>query len=120
MAALGNHILFINLTPEHFNAFNTAVQIQMFHTLALLAMVFMNRYVHRSYIKSVYFLFVFGMALFSGINYLTSTTELTRADFGLLKPLAPIGIILLMIGWLVIMWIGVTYVHHKHRHRSEE
>ncbi len=120
MAALGNLIMFNNLTPEHMYAYNTAVQFQMYHTLALLAMSFMNRYVHRNYIKTIYFLFVFGVAFFSGSIYLTSTVELTHVDFGFIRSLAPIGGILLMIGWLVIMWMGVTYVHHKRRHRNDE
>ena len=120
MAAMGNHIMYKNLTPEHLHAYNTAVQFQMYHTLALLSMSFMNRYVHRNYIKSVYFLFVIGVGFFSGSIYLTSTVELTHMDFGFLRSLAPIGGILVMIGWLVIMWMGVTYVHHKRRHRNDE
>ncbi len=120
MASLGSHIMFNNLTPEHFNAYNTAVQIQMVNTLVLLGLAFMNRYVQRALINSVYFLFVIGGVFFSGSIYLTSTIELTKVDFGFLSALAPIGGVLLMIGWLVIMWMGVTYVHHKRRHRNDE
>ena len=120
MSALGAHVMYDNLNPNHLHAYDIAVQVLMFHTLALLAVAFMNRYVHRSYIKSIYFLFVFGVAFFSGTIFLTSTVELTKMSFGALSKLTPIGGILLMIGWLVVMWTGVTYEHHKRRHRSGE
>ncbi len=119
MGALGTHVMYKNLNPEHMHAYDIAVQFLMYHTLALLAIAFMNRYVHRSYVKSAYFLFVFGTAFFSGTIFLTSTVELTKMNFGILSKLTPIGGILLMIGWIVIMWSGVTYVHHKRRHRAE-
>ena len=120
MAWLGYAVMIGNLNPDHYDAFNSAVQFQMFNTIAFLSIIFISRYIHRSYIKTVYFLFVFGIALYSFPVYLISTLELTKANFGFLKPVIPIGAILVLIGWLVIMWMGVTYVHRKHRHRSDE
>ncbi len=119
MGAIGSHLMFVNLIPEHMHAYDTAVHFQMYHTLALLAITFFSRYIRRSFIKTVYFLFVFGMAFFSGSIYLLSTTELTKLDFGFLSVLTPIGVILLMIGWIVVLWMGVTYVHKKKNHGQD-
>ncbi len=120
MAWLGYAVMNGELNPEHFNAYNMAVEFQMFNTIAFLGIIFISRYIHRSYIKTVYFLFLFAIAFYSGAIYLTSTVELTKANFGFVKPLIPLGAILALVGWFVILWMGVTYVHRKHRHRADE
>jgi uncharacterized membrane protein YgdD (TMEM256/DUF423 family) len=120
MAWLGYAVMNSELTPQHYNAYNSALQFQMLNTIAFLAIIFISRYVHRAYIKTVYFLFLFAIAFYSGAIYLTSTVELTKAHFGFVKPLIPLGAILALTGWFVILWMGVTYVHRKHRHRADE
>lgn len=120
MGWIGYAIMNGELNPEHYNAYNAAVEFQMFNTIAFLGIIFISRYVHRSYIKAVYFLFLFAIILYSGPIYLTSTVELTKLSFGFVKPLIPIGAILALLGWVVILWMGVTYVHRKHRHRADE
>ena len=119
MSAMGSHYLAGNLTPEHMAAFSSAVQIQMYHTLAILAITFFNRFVSRSVVNTVYYLFLFGILLFSFPVYINSTTEVTGMGMGSFSFLAPIGGLLLMGGWIAIIYSGIIYVHHKRRHQED-
>ena len=119
MGAIGSHYLLGNLTPAHMVAYSTAVQIQMYHTLAILAITFFNRYVSRSVINTVYYFFLFGILLFSFPVYINSTTEVTGVGMGPFSFLAPIGGLLLMGGWIAIIYSGIIYVHHKRRHKDD-
>ena len=119
MGAIGSHFLLANLTPEHMVAYNTAVQIQMYHTLVILAITFFNRYVSRSVINTAYYFFLFGILLFSLPVYINSTTEVTGMSMGPFSFLAPVGGLLLMGGWIAIIYSGIIYVHHKRRSKDE-
>lgn len=113
LGAIGSHILNGNIPPNHMEMFNTANQFLMYHTLALLGLAFMNRYVSRSYLNAIYFLFVIGIALFSGTLLLVSLKEVIGFNLGFLGKLTPIGGLLLIIGWIVIVFAGVNYKHKK-------
>ncbi len=119
MGTIGSHYLLGNLTPAHMVAYSTAVQIQMYHTLAILAITFFNRYVSRSVINTVYYFFLFGILLFSFPVYINSTTEVTGMGMGPFSFLAPVGGLLLMGGWIAIIYSGIIYVHHKRRNKDE-
>jgi len=79
--AVGSFILKGNISESHLQEFNTGVLNQMFYTVVLLAITFMNRYVVRAYLRSMYYLFLIGVILFSVPMYLTSITELTGGAF---------------------------------------
>ncbi|NQU32681.1 MAG: DUF423 domain-containing protein [Bacteroidetes bacterium] len=113
MGAVGAHILEGNISDKYLNMFNTANEFLMYHALALIGLTAMNRYVSRSYLNAIYFLFVIGIIFFSGTLYITSLTELTDFRLGLSGTLTPIGGILLIIGWIAVVLSGVTYKHKK-------
>lgn len=119
MGAMGSHLLFGNLTPEHMAAFNTAVQMQMYHTLAILAITFFNRYLSRSIINIIFYLFLSGILFFSLPVYIISTQEVTGIGLGPFSFLPPVGGLLFMAGWMAIIWGGVVYVHHKRNHKDD-
>ena len=119
MGAVGSHLLFGNITPEQMAAYNTAVQMQMYHTLAILAITFFNRYVSRSVVNTVFYLFLFGIILFSLPVYVDSTTEVTGLSMGPFSYLVPVGGLLFMAGWIAIIWNGIIYVHHKRSGKHE-
>lgn len=114
--AVGAHILSGNISEKHMDIFNIANEYLMFHALALLGIAFMNRYISRSYLNTIYYLFVIGVILFSGTLFISSLTELTGFSAGSLNKLTPIGGILLFAGWIVIIFSGVNYTHKKRHH----
>lgn len=118
LGAFGAHILAGNISELHLQEFNTGVNYQMFYTAVLLAITFMNRYMVRSFLNATYYLFLIGVILFSVPMYLLSLTELTGGAFGFLSPFPPIGALLLIIGWIVLFFAGLTYKHKKQTSKS--
>ncbi len=117
LGAIGSHLLKPHLSPEDMDVYKTGVQYQMWHTLALLGLVFMNRYLSRSYLNVIYYFFTIGIVLFSGSLYLLSLRELTGLNFGILGPVTPVGGLLFILGWLVLMYAGFKYEHKKRSHK---
>ncbi len=113
LGAIGAHILRGNIPDDHLEMFNTANQFLMYHTLALLALSFMSRFINRSYLNAIYYLFIVGIILFSGTFFLLSLREVIGFDISGLSKLAPIGGILLISGWIVIIFAGINYKHKK-------
>jgi uncharacterized membrane protein YgdD (TMEM256/DUF423 family) len=91
----------------------TGLVFHLLHTVALLSITFMNRYVSRSNLDIVYYLFTLGIVAFSGALYVTSTEELTNIILGFMKLFIPVGTLLLIAGWMILLFTGVTYKHKK-------
>lgn len=102
-----------NITPKKQSLYDLATNILMIHTVALLAMTFMNRYLSRSNISTIYYFFSLGSVIFAGSLYLIATDEVTKIVLGILKPVALLGAISLLLGWLVLLYTGFTYKHKK-------
>lgn len=113
MAMLSALVFSGKMSPDNQSNFNTALSIHLLHTVALLSLTFMNRFVSRSYLNIIFYLFTFGILLFSGSLYLTSTAEITHIIIGFMSMLTPIGGFSLLGGWIVILFTGVTYQHKK-------
>jgi uncharacterized membrane protein YgdD (TMEM256/DUF423 family) len=113
MGAFGSHLLKPNISTLKLDIWETAVFYQMIHTLALLAVTFMSRYLKRSYVKSIYYFFVIGIVLFSGSLYINSVSELAKISIGPINYLTPLGGLSLITGWIIIMFSGITYQHQK-------
>lgn len=115
--AFGSHLLKGNISTENLANWNTAVLYQMTHTLALLAITFMSRYLKRSYVNTVYYFFVIGIVLFSGSLYINSISELSGININFLNYLTPMGGLSIIIGWFFIMLSGINYQHQKSSHK---
>ena len=113
MAMLGTMVFTGKMTPENQSLFNTAIGIHMIHTIALLSLTFMNRFVGRSYLNIIYYFFALGVFFFSGALYVNATQEITNIIIGFMSSLVPLGGISLLLGWMVILFTGVTYKHKK-------
>ena len=113
---IGALVLTGNISEENLGIYDTATEFLMFHTLALLGLAFMNRYVSRSYLNTIYYLFVIGIVLFSGLLFVTSVKELTGFSIGSLKMLIPTGGLLLFVGWITLIFSGISYTHKKKHH----
>lgn len=118
LGAFGSHLLNGNISDAKLYNWDIAVMYQMTHTLALLAITFMNRYIKRSHTEVIYYLFVIGVILFSGTIYINSISELTGLSIGIFKYVTPLGGLLLVAGWLYIILTGITYQHKKRNQSS--
>ncbi|MEJ6706852.1 MAG: DUF423 domain-containing protein [Porticoccus sp.] len=97
LGAFGAHLLQGTTAPEMLNLWQTGVQYQMFHVLALLSVIVAaNR--HYTVLWSVVgWLFVMGSIIFSGSLYLLVITGIKA--FGMITP---IGGSMFLVGWLVL------------------
>lgn len=101
------------LSPAKQHLYDLATNVLMIHTVALLAMTFMNRYVSRSNLEIIYYFFSLGSVAFSVPLYLMATDEVTNIVLGILKPVAIFGALGLLLGWLMLLYTGFTYKHKK-------
>lgn len=103
MGAFGAHGLKGKITPELLNAFQTGVQYQIYHTLALmLVLLFSLHFPDSKELRWTCFAFILGMILFSGSLY-----ALALGGPRWLGPVTPLGGVSLMAGWvglLVAAW----------------
>ncbi len=108
LGAFGAHALKKVLSLEQLSTFETGVKYQMYHALFLL-------YVGLSSVsdkakKTIYNLIVFGVLFFSGSIYLLATKDITHLDFKLIGILTPIGGLLFILAWIVLL---INYMQKK-------
>lgn len=105
LGAFGAHGLRGIVEPELLSVWQTAVQYQMFHTLVLLSIVLAGSRHATSLLAISGWLLVAGTVLFSGSLYALVITGI--------KPLGmvtPFGGVLLLIGWLVLLFALIRVV----------
>lgn len=99
LGAFGAHGLEDKISQKHLAIWETAVDYQFYHALALLFLSTFSR--AKNYLIRLSFIsFVAGIVLFSGSLYLLSTHSLT----GILKPailgpITPLGGLMFLVGW---------------------
>lgn len=102
LGAFGAHALKKVLSIEQLSTFETGVRYQMYHALFLLFLGLMKDIPQKTK-KATYFLVLFGVILFSGSIYLLATNDLTPFDFKIIGFVTPIGGLLLILGWGVLL-----------------
>lgn len=100
--AFGAHALGNQLSLDSLNVYETAVKYQMYHALFLL-FVSQNKTIADGTKKYISWLITLGIFMFSGSLYLLSTNEITTVDFKFLGPVTPIGGMLFIVGWLLLL-----------------
>jgi uncharacterized membrane protein YgdD (TMEM256/DUF423 family) len=101
--AFGAHALKKFLTPDQLISFETGVRYQMYHALFLLFLGGTHKISERH--KSLIFLLILiGVILFSGSIYLLTTKEITTIDISSVAFITPIGGVLLILGWVVLLF----------------
>lgn len=103
LGAFGAHALKKVLDVAQLTTFETGVRYQMYHALMLL---FVGTSTGISDItkKRIYYLVLIGVILFSGSIYLLATSSLAEIDFGFFGIITPIGGLLLIISWLLLLF----------------
>ena len=102
LGAFGAHALKKVLSIEQLATFETGVRYQMYHALFLLFIGLLDNVTEKRK-KTIFLLVVFGVILFSGSIYLLATNDLTAFDFKTIGFLTPIGGLLLIIAWGVLL-----------------
>jgi uncharacterized membrane protein YgdD (TMEM256/DUF423 family) len=100
--AFGAHSIGNHLNMQSLNVYETAVKYQMYHALFLL-IVSQNKSVTDATKKNIFWVITIGVFMFSGSLYLLSTNAITTFDFKFLGPITPIGGMLLILGWLILL-----------------
>ena len=102
LGAFGAHALKKVLSLEQLSTFETGVRYQMYHAVFLLFIGLLNNLSEKAK-KIIYFLVLFGVILFSGSIYLLATNDLTSFDFKVIGFVTPIGGLLLILAWGVLL-----------------
>ncbi len=103
LGALGTHGLATKLSDAALKSFEVGLLYQWFHALALLA-ISLSSWVSEKTIKTVGLLLILGVGLFSGSIYLLSLDEWMGYDCSFLGPVTPIGGLLLMLAWAMLLF----------------
>jgi uncharacterized membrane protein YgdD (TMEM256/DUF423 family) len=101
--AFGTHLLKSRRSSDSFAVFDVAVRYQMYHVLALLSIVAILGWLPSALIVAAGWLFVVGIIIFSGSLY-----ALVFSGIRSWGVITPIGGLLLLIGWLILLLGGIV------------
>lgn len=105
LGAFGAHGLRPRIAPEALDNWHTGVLYQFIHGLGLLFLSLAGEHLGMGRLRLVRSLFLGGVVCFSGSLYLLSTRDLlgTQALTPVLGPITPLGGLLYMGGWTVML-----------------
>lgn len=102
MGAFGAHGLKSVLTPELKSVFETAVQYQFYHTLALLFIAAAPTSLPERPLRKAAVAFLLGILLFSGSLYV-----LALSGVHWLGAITPVGGVAFLVGWLLVAYAAM-------------
>jgi len=102
LGAAGAHFLRESLTAQELSTFETAVRYQLFHAVALLALLYLMQILPGRLSSAVAIMWTLGALIFSGSLYAIVFTGVR--SFG---AVAPIGGLSLMAGWVCVFILGL-------------
>ena len=102
LGAFGAHALKKVLSIEQLATFETGVRYQMYHALFLLFIGLLGMISEKTK-KTIYYLVLSGVFLFSGSIYSLATNDLTSFDFKVIGFVTPIGGLLLILAWGILL-----------------
>jgi uncharacterized membrane protein YgdD (TMEM256/DUF423 family) len=103
LGAFGAHALKKILAAEQLVTFETGVRYQMYHALFLIFISMIASLSHKTK-KTIYYLVLSGVCLFSGSIYLLATNSITSFDFRVIGVVTPIGGLLLIVAWGILFY----------------
>lgn len=109
LGAFGAHGLKSLISLDSLQSFETGVRYQMYHALLLL-FTGMTSYVSLKNKNIIFYLILIGILLFSGSIYGLATNELTGFDFKTIAFVTPMGGLLLILSWIVLL---ISFTKHK-------
>ena len=97
--AFGAHALKKMLSEDQLKSFETGVKYQMYHAIVLLVLGFNKEFST----SAMYWCFTIGIVLFSFSIYGLILSDAKGKKLKFLGPITPIGGLLFVIGWLLIV-----------------
>tara|TARA_R110002051_G_scaffold126358_2_gene199936 strand:+ start:35142 stop:35525 length:384 start_codon:yes stop_codon:yes gene_type:complete len=107
IGAFGAHGLKDSLDASSLVTFETGVKYQMYHAFFLLLVSLFA--LSERMKKTLLIVIVCGIVLFSGSIYGLATNTLTTFDFSKIALLTPLGGLLLIVGWVVLLIHFIKY-----------
>ena len=105
LGAFGAHGLKKLVDADTISIYQTGVQYQMYHALALIAVGILAQRIENSLISYAGFFFIAGIVCFSGSLYLLSSFRaMNKAVPGFVYPITPLGGILFILGWILLLF----------------
>nr|MBS0038120.1 DUF423 domain-containing protein [Saprospiraceae bacterium] len=102
--AFSAHGLEGRIDDSALQSFNTAVEYQFYHVLAVIALCFAPETYRQNLIKLTIHFFLLGIVIFCGSIYILSTQgAVHHMDVSFLGPITPIGGTVLIAGWFVLI-----------------
>jgi uncharacterized membrane protein YgdD (TMEM256/DUF423 family) len=113
LGALGAHYLNGKadaglLSLKSFHAYETAVNYQLLHSIAIIAVVALQ-VKFPMYFKPILYFYFAGIILFSGSIYVLVMSDIMKFNASWLGPVTPIGGISLIIAWFLLFLSAVKY-----------
>ena len=106
LGAFGAHGLRGRIEERLFETFQTAVEYQMYHCLALMMVAILMRERGRSLALDIAsYAFILGVLLFSGSLY-----GLVLTNMGWLGPVTPVGGLCFIVGWSALVCSGFQII----------
>jgi len=102
IGAFAAHGLKPKIASTAFQSFETGVRYQMYHALLLLLIGSLEQVSKKSK-RIIFYLVSFGVLFFSGSIYCLATNSLTGFNFSKIGFITPIGGLLLILSWLVLI-----------------
>lgn len=107
LGAFGAHGLKKVVSAEDVATYQTGVQYQMYHALALIIAGILTERIYNGFVSNAGLLFIAGIILFSGSLYLiVSLHAMNKAVPTAIGILTPIGGLLFILGWVCLL-VGV-------------
>lgn len=104
LGAFGAHGLKKVVSPENVAIYQTGVQYQMYHALALVLVGILSERILNNYLSYAGALFVAGIVLFSGSLYLiVSLYAMNKTVPTLVGILTPVGGLFFIAGWIFLL-----------------
>ncbi len=104
LGAFGAHGLKKLVGPETISTYQTGVQYQMYHALALLILGVLYERLQNSLLNFAGIFFIGGVVLFSGSLYLlASLNAMNKVGTTGIGLITPIGGLLFIIGWILLL-----------------
>jgi uncharacterized membrane protein YgdD (TMEM256/DUF423 family) len=100
--AFGAHSLKDVISDEALQTFETGARYQIYHAIVLL-FVGSTTLIQQRTKKTLLYLIIFGVVLFSGSIYGLATNSLTNFDFKTVGFITPIGGLFLIISWGILL-----------------
>ena len=104
LGAFGAHGLKNIVSSDVVSVFQTGVQYQMYHTLALLVVAIVYERLPNQWIRWSGYLFSFGILFFSGSLYLITALKAEEKSIPVfIGAVTPLGGLLFIFGWLSLL-----------------